>query len=185
MTKMKEDFYLKWEEKRKKKWLYVFLHGTVYLGLTLGILMFLLKNNFTIERMHYPDFIEKIITSVITGFVVVLLDFNRRDKIYLNGNLDIINGIKTLKEGKVWKYENLRITNVNNETLVVRNKLFWFDKKDELNEKITECYHTVVDDYHEITKDKGFKKFSKGYKVRVQIFEVLDNERPLIDREIV
>jgi hypothetical protein len=185
MAKGNGDFYTSWQEKRKKKWQYVFLHGTVYLGLTLGILMFLLKNNFQIERMHYPDFIEKIITSVITGFVIVLLDFNRRDKIYLNGNLDILNGIKTLKEGRVWKYENLRITNVNNETLVVRNKLFWFDKKDDQHEKTTECFHAVVEEYQQLKKDKGFEKFSKGYKVRAQIFEVMDNETPIIDREIV
>lgn len=185
MAIFKEDFYSTWKEKRKKKWRYVFLHGSVYLGLPLGILMFLLKSNFTLERMHYPDFIEKIVISVITGFVIVLLDFNHRDKIYLNDNLDIINGIKTLKAGKVWKNGNLIITNVNNETLIVRNKLFWFDKKDELNEKLNECFNAVVEDYHQIKRDKRFEKFSKGYKVRIQIFEVLDNETPIIDREIV
>jgi hypothetical protein len=100
-------------------------------------------------------------------------------------NVDIFNGIKTLKAGKVWKYENLRITNVNNETLVIRNKLFWFDKKDDQHEKTTECFNAVVEEYQQLKKDKGFEKFSKDYKVRIQVFEVMDNETPIIDREIV
>ncbi len=118
------------------------------------------------------------------GFVIVLLNFNRRDKIYLDNNFDLINGIKILKAGRVWKYENLIITNVNNETLLVRNKLFWFEKSENRNEKLNESFDTVLTDYKTINKEPKFEKYSRNYKVRIQIYEVLDNATPIIDKEI-
>jgi hypothetical protein len=41
-----EQFIQRWEERRKKKWLYIFLHGSVYFGLPLAILMFLMVSEF-------------------------------------------------------------------------------------------------------------------------------------------
>ena len=29
-SEKEENFYLEWEKRRKKKWLYVFLHGSIY-----------------------------------------------------------------------------------------------------------------------------------------------------------
>ena len=184
MEKMKDDFYSKWEKQRKKKLLYVFLHGSIYLGLPIGTLIYLLKNNFMIENLDFSDYIEKIVFSAIVGFVIVLLYFNRQDKIFLDNNFDIIEGIKRLKTGMNWKYENLIITNVNNETLVVKNKLFWFDKSEDLSEKSKECYNTIFSDYEQLKKDKEFDEFSKKYKVRIQIYDVLNSEKPLIDQAI-
>ena len=31
-SEKEENFYLEWEKRRKKKWLYVFLHGSIYWG---------------------------------------------------------------------------------------------------------------------------------------------------------
>ena len=32
LSAKQEAFYLKWEQQRKKKWLYVFVHGIIYYG---------------------------------------------------------------------------------------------------------------------------------------------------------
>ena len=185
LTTREERFYKKWEQKRKNKWLYVFLHGTVYWGLFMAIFMFLWQSDFKIENMHFFRLFIGIIIFGIGGIPVGLMQFNQFDKKYLNkDNADIITGIKKLKAGKVWKYENLIITNLENETLVVRNKLFWFDKSVDLKEKLNECYDSIFSDYMRINKVAEFEKFSAKFKVRIQVFEVLDNETPLIDRLI-
>jgi len=180
-----EKFYKNWEEKRKKKWQYVFLHGTVYWGSFMAISTFIINYYSHPEDLKLVDLITRMIVFGIGGIPGGIMEFNRNDKIYLNkDNAEIINGIKKLKAGKVWKHDNLILSNLNNETLVVRNKLFWFDQSDNLDEKLTECYNAVVDDYKKINKEPEFEKFFKKYKVRVQIFEVLDNETPKIDKII-
>jgi len=182
-----EKFYKKWEERRKKKWLFVFLNGFVYWGLFMAVSMFIWKSDFKIEKMHLSDLVSAIIFFGIAGIPLGLSRYIQIDKIYLsllNDDVDILDGIKTLKAGKTWKYENLIIKNVNNDTLVVRNNLFWFDESDDLNEKLNECFDTVVADYKGIKKEPKFEEFSRNYKVRIQIFEVLDNEKPMIDKAI-
>ena len=185
MTTREETFYKKWEERRKKKWLYIFLHGTVYWGLFVAISLFLWNSDFNVENMHISNLIDQIIVFGIVGIPIGILNFNQHDKKYLNRDIaDILEGIKTLKAGKVWKHDNLIINNIKNETLVVRNKLFWFDKSDDINEKAKECFDAVLNDYQQINKEPKFQEFSKNYNVRIQIFEVLDNENPLIDKAI-
>ncbi|WP_321518937.1 hypothetical protein [uncultured Bacteroides sp.] len=185
MTTREEKFYKKWEEQRKKKWLYIFLHGTVYWGLFMAISLFLWNSDFKVENMHIADLLVKIIVFGIGGIPIGILNFNQLDKKYLNRDIaDILDGIKRLKAGKVWKYDNLIINNINNETLVVRNKLFWFDKSEDINEKANECFDAVLNDYQQINKEPKFQEFSKNYNVRIQIFEVLDNDTPLIDKAI-
>lgn len=185
MTTKEETFYKKWEERRKKKWLYIFLHGTVYWGLFMAISLFLWNSDFKVENMHISDLLVKIIVFGISGIPIGILNFNQLDKKYLNRDIAyILDGIKTLKAGKVWKHDNLIINNINNETLVVRNKLFWFDKSEDINEKANECFDAVLNDYQQIDKEPKFHEFSKNYNVRIQVFEVLDNENPLIDKAI-
>lgn len=182
-----EKFYTKWEERRKKKWLFVFLNGFVYWGLFMAISMFFWKSDFKMENMHVSELVIAIIFFGIAGIPMGISRYKQIDKKYLSlisDDVDILDGIKTLKAGKTWKYENLIISNVNNETLVVRNKLFWFDQSDDLNERLNECFDTVVDDYKRINKVPKFEEFSRNYNVRIQIFEVLDNNKPLIDKII-
>ena len=180
------QFYKKCEERRKKKWQFVFLNA-LYWGLFMGVFMAIREGDFKIEDIHYQKIGSSIIFFVICGIPLGLLNYKQIDKRYLslvNDDVDILDGIKILKALKPWKYENLIIKNLNNETLVVRNKLFWFDKSDDLNDKLNECFDTVVADYERINKVSELKKFSENYKVRIQIFEVLDNEIPLIDKVI-
>jgi hypothetical protein len=42
----------------------------------------------------------------------------------------------------------------------------------------------VLNDYQQINNEPKFQEFSKNYNVRIQIFEVLNNENPLIDKAI-
>jgi len=151
----------------------------------MAILLFLWDSDFKVENMHISNLIVKIIVFGVCGIPFGIMNFNQLDKKYLNRDIaDILDGIKTLKAGKVWKYDNLIINNINNETLVVRNKLFWFEKSEDINEKATECFDAVLNDYQQINKEPKFQEFSKNYNERIQIFEVLDNETPLIDKAI-
>ncbi|MBP1594172.1 MAG: hypothetical protein H6Q12_1190, partial [Bacteroidetes bacterium] len=58
------------------------------------------------------------------------------------------------------------------------------DKSEDINEKANECFDAVLNDYQQINNEPKFQEFSKNYNVRIQIFEVLDNENPLIDKAI-
>ena len=157
-----EKFYTNWKEKRENKWQYVLLHGFVYWGLSMAISTFLLHCYSHPEDIKLADLTIRLLVFGIGGIPIGIMEFNRNDKIYLNkDNAEIINGIKTLKARKVWRYDNLIITNLDNETLVVRNKLFWFDQSNDLKEKLTECFDAVVDDYKRINAEPIFEKFSK------------------------
>lgn len=88
MVKNKENFHSLWEEKRKKKWQYIFLHGPVYLGIPMGVLIILIRSNFSIKDIHFPDSGYEVLFSVFISFVIVLKEFKRRDKIYLEMDKD-------------------------------------------------------------------------------------------------
>lgn len=55
---------------------------------------------------------------------------------------------------------------------------------ENLSEKLNECFDTVLNDYQRINKDHKFEDFSRNFKVRIQIFDHLDDESPLIDKAI-
>ena len=110
LTGRNEKFFINWEERRKKKWQYVLLHGCVYWGFSVAITTFIIHSNFKPEEMKLSDLIARILIFGIGGMIVGLSIYNQRDKVYLNRDkAEILEGIKMLKEGKVWKYENLKI----------------------------------------------------------------------------
>ena len=186
LTDRGEIFYAKWEERRKKKWQYVFIHGFIYSGVPLGITMFLWNSRLNIENMHLSHLAGAILIFGIVGIPQGISRFKKHEKIYsgLNDNTDILNGIEILKADKAWQYENLIITIVNEETLVVRNKLFWFDPSDDESQEFNECFDSVVADYLRIKKVPEFEAFSKNYNERVQIVEGSDSTIPLLDKAI-
>jgi len=186
LTDRGERFYAKWEKRRKKKWQYVFLHGFVYSGVPLGITLFLWNSQLKIENMHVSHLAGAILIFGIVGIPQGISRFKRHEKIFasLTDNTDILEGIEVLRAGKEWNYENLIVTLMNNETLIIRNKLFWFDSSDDVDREVTACFDSVVADYGRIKSEPEFEAFSINYNVRVQIFEGTDREIPLIDKVI-
>lgn len=186
LSTKQQKFYSHWEERRKKKWVYIFLHGSVYWGLFMAISMFLWKSDFEFEKMQFSNLIIAILVFGISGIFVGLNNFKQIDKVYmkLNDESDVLLGIEELKERKVWKYENLIIRNENNEALVVRNKLFWFESSDISEEKLNDCLNIVLSDIQRLKKNEKFKDFSKSYKTTIQIFDNTESRVPLLEKSI-
>jgi hypothetical protein len=67
LNNRQEEFYRKWDERRKKKWRYVLLHGSVYWGMLLGIAVFLGGSHFKVENMQLHRFIAFEIVFTIGG----------------------------------------------------------------------------------------------------------------------
>ena len=186
LSKRQQKFYRQWEERRKKKWLYVFLHGTVYWGLFMAIIMFLWNNDFDIEKMKISKFITAIIVFGIAGIFVGLNQFRQIEKIYLklNDDSEIMIGIQKLKSEEIWKYENLILRNENNKTLIVRNEIMWFDNSEISNEKLNYCVKVILNDFQNLNKNERFKEFAMNLETKIQVFDNSESEIPLIEKTL-
>ncbi len=185
-SKRGEIFYSQWEELRKKKWFYIFLHGSVYWGLTVAIASFLWSSNFEFENMHLSRLLTSIIVFGIGGLGFGLWQFNRIDSIYLglNDNDKIQKGIQDIKSGLTWNYENLKISQDESETIIIQNELFWFEKASVTSVEINECFKLIMDDYSRLQKNPDFDLFSKNKKAKVQVFDNSGIAKPLIEKII-
>jgi len=183
LNEKQEKFYTKWKERRNKKFLYIFLHGTVYSGIPTGIILFLLISYFNKENMDLFRFIIYVTIFGIGGLFSGLKQYKRIDNRYLEINEDdtILEGIRILTTGKAWNYENLVINKEDNETLVVKNKLFWLEDSNALSENLEECLNTVVKDFERLKKHPDFDVFSSEYKVKAQVYNNSEKEKPLIE----
>lgn len=181
LTKKQEIFITKWKERRKKKFLYIFLK--VYWGLPLGIVMYLSLNHFKLGDFDLVRFLIALTTFVISGLSQGLRLYNSLNKIYLKmvDNEDVLNGIRILEAGKVWNYENLVINKQDNETLNVKNKLFWLDDSNALSENLDKCLNIVMNDFESLKKNPDFDIFSSEYKVRIQVYNNSEKVKPLIE----
>ncbi len=178
-----EKFFTKWKDRRNKKFQYIFLHGTVYWGIPTGILSFLLDRHFNRENMDLSRFIVSVTIFGICGLFFGLSQYKRIDNIYLDLNEDnkILDGIRDLETGKVWNYENLVINKEDNETLVVKNKLFWLEDSNALSENLEECLNIVMKDFERLKKNPDFDLFSSEYKVKAQVYNNSEKDKPLIE----
>ena len=178
-----EKFYTKWKERRNKKFLYIFLHGTVYWGIPTGVLFFFLESHFNTENMDLSRFIASIAIFGIGGLFSGLRQYIRNDNRYIEIDEDnkILDGIRILEDGKVWNYENLLINKEDNKTLVVKNKLFWLEDSNALSENLDECLNIVMKDFERIKKNPDFDVFSSEYNVKAQVFNNSEKEKPLIE----
>ena len=185
-SEKEESFYLKWEERRKKKWLYVFLHGSVNWGVPVAITLFLLSSNFSLENMQFSKLLISIVVFAIGGLGFGLWLFNTMDKAYLgaNDNDKIKEGIQKIKSGLTWSYENLKLLQDESDTLVVQNELFWFDDANVTPTVMNECFNLIMVDYNRLQRNAGFSEFSKDKKVLIQMFDNSGNDKPLIEKVV-
>ena len=178
-----EHFMGKWKVCRSRKFFYGFLHGTVYRGLPVGIFLFFVDSHFKTENMHLSGFIISLTFCGIVGLFFGLNLFERNDKKYRNLLEDekILKGIKLLETDKTWNFENLVIHEQDDETLVVKNKLFWLDESDALSKNLDACLNLVMKDFERLKENADFDVFSGNYKVRVQVYNNSEKETPLIE----
>ena len=171
LNKKSEDFFLRWEKQRKKKWFYVFLHGSIYWGLPVAVGTFLLNSQFELEKMSVPHLLISLVVFMCGGLGLGLSQFKRTDNIYLEVNNvnEIRKGIQLIESGGYWNNENLLIKKEADETLTIQNQLFWFEEKDITSKKIEECFNLINEDYQRLKKNKDFEHFISNRKVRIQI----------------
>ena len=181
-----EQFYSQWEKQRKKKWQYIFLHGSVYWGLSVAIISFLLNSHFKLENMQISKLVSSIIVFGIGGIGYGLWLFKRIDSVYLglNDNDKIMKGIQALQSGLIWNYENLKISQDQNEMIIVQNELFWYEKVNLSTGELNECFNLIIDDFRRLQKNSDFGEFAKNKKVKIQVFDNSANEVPLIEKMI-
>jgi hypothetical protein len=186
LNKRGEQFYRQWEERRKKKWLFILLHGTVYWGFPVAIAMFLWDSKLRIENMHLSNLLSSVIVFGIGGLWYGLGQFKRIDNIFLtlNDDDDIVKGIKILNVGGIWNYENLILHKENDLTLIVQNELFWFEENELSSEKLNECFNFVFGDFQRIKKNREFADFTRNKKVKIQIVDNSGSKIPLLEKTI-
>lgn len=186
IDKKGEKFYKKWEERRKNKWLWVFVHGSVYWGLPIAIMLFFMNSYFDKGNMQLLKLLIPVIAFGIGGLLHGLRQFKRIDEIYLDLNDDdeIVKGIQTLKAGDIWHYGNLIISKEEDESLIIQNELFWFEDKELSPEKINECLNLVSDDFRWLQKNKDFAEFTRRRKITIQLFDNSGSNIPIHEKII-
>ena len=184
LTEKGEKFYTRWEEHRKKKWYYAFLNGSVYWGLSMALIIFLLHSQFQFENMKWSELLVYVIFFGIGGIFNGLREFRRIDRVYLSLNDDeeISKGVQGLKSGKEWNYENLLVLNVKDENLTIRNEFFWFDNRISSSEKSDECFQAVYNDFMRLRKNQEFEDYIKNKHVVIQIVDNPESPVPLVEK---
>jgi len=185
-SKKGEQFYRQWEKQREKKWYYVFIHVSIYWGLSVAIFTYLWSAHFEIENRSILKLLSSLAVFMIAGLWVGLSQFKRIDSIYLglNDEAEIRKGIQTIESGENWNYENLIISKTTYKTLNIQNQLIWFEDKDLTSEKIGECFNLILVDYQRLKKNIDFECFVTDRKVRVQIMDNSEKEILLMEKLI-
>jgi len=184
LTEKQEKFIVKWKERRKKKFLYIIQN--IYWGIPLGIVIYFSLNHFKLGDFDLIRFLIAFTFFVINGLYHGQKQYNLLEKAYLKtvDNEDVLSGIRILEAGKVWNYENLIITKEDNETLIVKNKLFWLDDSNALSENLDECLNIVMKDFERLKMNSDFDVFSSEFKVRIQVYNNSEKVNPLIEMSI-
>ncbi|OFX72532.1 MAG: hypothetical protein A2X12_10465 [Bacteroidetes bacterium GWE2_29_8] len=168
------------------KWLYIF-YNTLILLLQLLIFTVIYVKIYNIENLKSLNFLDLFYTFIIPGIGVVFLNFKNMERQYLNwkNEVEIKKGLKILKEKGVWSYENIKISKTSEELLVVQNELFWIDGNDTISsDKLDEFYNSVFADFKRLKRYKSFANYIKNKSIKIQIFDNLEGNTPLLEKMI-
>ena len=84
-----ETFIKSWKEKRTKKWKYAFVHGSIYWGLPIGIVVFLFNSHLQVEKMFLSKFLIEVVVFMIGGYLHGLYEFKRIDALFWFEDSDV------------------------------------------------------------------------------------------------
>lgn len=191
LSKKREKFYTRWEKRRENKWRFVIIQGLYHTiwGLSIIVLIFIWNGKFETEKLNLLNFFFLLPILFIFGVFNGLRDFKRNEKRYIDllNEKDkdeevIMKGIQSLKDGKPWSYECLKIQLETDESLLIQNELFWFDERVASSEKLEECYQSVYGDFQRLQKNKNFDEYSKNRKVKIQIYDNTAGIVPLLEK---
>jgi hydroxymethylpyrimidine pyrophosphatase-like HAD family hydrolase len=191
LNKREEKFYFNWDKRRKNKWLYVFLHGSVYWGLPFALVLFLWISYLQMSKMEIPKLLTYIGLFGVTGIVNGVIVFNRNEKKFFKllyrkefDNEIIVTGVQLLKTGNQWSYENIKIQNDSDKSLLIQNEQDWFDEKDPSPRILEECFQSMHHEYQRLQKNKDFEDYTKNRKAKIQIVGNSNESVPLLEKVI-
>lgn len=181
-----EKFIATWEKHRKQKWMYAFVHGSLYWGLSTAVVSFLFMNNFDFQSMVLWRFVVYAIMFIIVGFGFGYFLFKSNESAFLDltdGSM-IRKGIQDLKSGLPWTYENINVSLGHNNMLNLSNILFWQNDTDNHSLNPDDCIQYIMEDYQKLLKNKYFRDFSSNKTLTVRVFDNSSGEKPIAERII-
>ncbi|TRX61094.1 hypothetical protein [Carboxylicivirga sp. M1479] len=186
LNEKQEAFYTKWEQRRKKKWSYVFLQGSVYWGIPVALINFFIESQIEQEDMQFLRFLIYLLTFGIGGIWIGLSSYKRVDASYLalQDDDEIERGISEISKGNTWNYENLLIRQDIQKALIVQNDLLWFDDDQISAQQTDECFEQLMSDFSRLQKNKQFQQYAKHREVKIQVFDNSENEIPLKEKVV-
>jgi hypothetical protein len=186
LTPKQSRFFNKWTIQRKNKWKYRFLHGSVY-WMIFGLIIILSNENFIIANINPLEFIIKILVFGAIGLLFGNKGFKFKESLYqkyLQEDEEIGKGVDTLAKEKLWIFENLTLIYNEDDSLVIRNNLFWLDSENPNANQLNDCLKVMQEDVKRLQGNIPFRSFTEGKKLKIQLFNNLDRTNPLIEKQL-
>ncbi|MBT3208031.1 MAG: hypothetical protein HN704_06845 [Bacteroidetes bacterium] len=122
------------------------------------------------KKMDFWLLVPVVIVSVHFGYI----EFKSIKKEKRN----FLNGIELIKQKQTFVYDNLSIClkSENNETLTIRNQLFWEEAEEQNTAKFDDTIDDLIQDFRKIIhRNKEFKKFVSNKTLEFQLIDNISN----------
>jgi hypothetical protein len=179
-------FYNKWTIQRKNKWRYMLKHG-IWSWVISGFIIAFTSKGLTIIKLHPFQLISMILVIIPLSLIMAHFDFKRNEKYYqtyLEDDKIIDNGVTALGKEKQWVHENLTICCTDENSLVIRNNLYWLKKDHPTEKQLSECMQTLEDDLLRLKRNTAFSAFAEGRKIKLQLYNNEDKAHPIAEKNI-
>ena len=179
------DFYQRWRIQRKNKWKYIFVHGSVLWGISVALTILVFENVFSSENKTLQSAVILISFFMIGGLFVGNRQYKQKEMIYdglVAKDNEIGKGAILLEHEKEWSHENLTFTLSDNQTVVVRNKLFWLSDDQPNPSQAEDCILTMQDDITRLRENKILDSFLEGRMIKLQLYNNDDKIHPITEK---
>ena len=183
LSPQQNRFYKSWTIQRRNKWGYVLYHGSVHWA-AIGLIIALADESFNFGNIKPVNFILKILFFATIGIFSAYRYFRINEKafqFYLAQDEEINKGVATLKNEKLWVYDNLTLSCEEESRMIVRNNLYWLKEEQPTEKQISACLQTLRDDITRLRWNKKFDAFAENNKIEFELynnlfFKVSNNE---------
>jgi len=181
------EFYKKWSVQREYKWKYIFVHGSVLWGISVSITIMLGEKIFGSESRTLSSAIIMIAFFMAAGLFVGNSQFKQKEKLFeglVAAEQLIGEGATILEVEKEWSHENLTFTLADNQTVLVRNKLFWLSDNQPTSTQVDDCMVSMSEDVTRFRENKIFGKFLENKKIKLQLYNNEDKIHPIAEKTL-
>jgi hypothetical protein len=184
LNPMQSRFFNKWTIQRKNKWKYRFRHGSVH-WMILGLIIIFTSDNIKISEINPLVLLLKLSIFACVGLVFGNNNFKHKEAIYQKYLLEddeISKGALKLEKEKIWIFENLTIICKDEDSLEIRNNLFWLKSEHPNAKQLNDCMKVMQEDVNRLQGNTSFRSFAEGRIIKIQLFNNLDRINPLIEK---